>query len=158
METRLWYKITAVSLEEINQRAIALLSGIVYGPPELIAAALKPTHEDFAAVFVGDAAKQAEDAYAAFWANPPGALTKTVGAKIRVITKLSQDIVESGEFPGGYAKIAHLLAPDQAWSRFRLIGDGGKDAMAYDGLVALADGRWAWFPKPWRAFKAPDDN
>lgn len=146
----------AVDLEAINERALVLLSGIIYGPPELIAAALKPTHEDFAAVFVGDAAKRAEDAYAELWKNPPGALTKTVGAKIRVITKLSQDIVESGEFPGGYTRIAHLLAPDQAWCRFRLIGNGGQDAMAYDGLVSRGDARWAWFPKPWRAFKVPE--
>lgn len=144
----------AVDLEDINRRAIVLLSGIVYGPPELLAAALKPTHEDFATVFVGDAAKQAEEAYAEFWRNPPGALTKTVGAQLRVVTRRSQDIVDSGEFPGGYARIAHLLVPDQAWSRFRLIG--GTDAIAYDGLVALADGRWAWFPKPWRAFKVPE--
>ena len=147
-----------MDLEEINQRATILLAGIVYGPPELIVAVLKPTPEDFAAVFVGDAAKHAEDMYASFWANPPGALTRTVGAKIRVITKLSQDIVASGEFPGGYRGIAHLLAPDQAWCRFRLIGNGGKDAMAYDGLVSRGEGRWAWFPKPWRAFKAVEVN
>jgi hypothetical protein len=154
-----WYKIQAVNLEEINQRAVTLLSGIVYGPPELIATMVRPSHEDFAAVFLGDAAKQAEDAYAEFWANPPGALTKTVGVKVHVVTKLSQDIVESGQFPGGYARIAQLLAPDQAWSRFKLIGDGGREVMGYDGLVARGD-RFVWFPKPWRAFKvaAPDEN
>ena len=143
-----------MTLDEINQRAFAFLSGVVYGPPELIAAALRPTPDDFAAVFVGEAAHTAAAAYASFWAKPPGALTRSAGAQIRVFTQLSQNIVESSEFPGGYAKIAHLLAPDHAWCRFKLVGNGGRDVLAYDGLVARGE-RWAWFPKPWRAFTTP---
>jgi hypothetical protein len=32
------------------------------------------------------------------------------------------------------------------------------EEIAYDGLVSHGDGRWAWFPKPWRAFKLAQDN
>lgn len=144
-------------LDEISKRAIKLLSGILYGPPELITATLRPRPEDFAAVFVGDAAKTAADAYASFWDNPPGALSKWANAGIRVFSQLSQNIVESAEFPGGYGKIAHMLVRDQPWCRFKVVGNGGRDTIGYDGLVPLGD-RWAWFPKPWRAFAAASNE
>lgn len=142
---------TDEELTEITKRAVQLLSGLVYGPPELIRATLAPRPEDFAAVFLGDAARLAAEAYAPFWEQPPGALTRSVNAQVRVVTRRSQDIVASDDFPGGYRKIAHLLAPDVAWCRFKLVGPG--DAMAYDGLVSRGD-RWAWFPKPWRLLPA----
>lgn len=143
-----------LDLAEITNRAVTLISGVAFGPGALIAAMLKPQPEDYAAVFVGQAATQAADAYAQFWENPPNALTSSVNPKIQVVTRLAQDIVASEEFPGGYAKIAHLLVPDQAWCRFKL---GGANLIAYDGLVWRGE-RWAWFPKPWRVFQTPNDN
>lgn len=144
-------------LDETDKRAMALLSGIVHGPAELLRAALEPTSDDYAAVFVGTAAMRAEAAYAEFWNHPPSALTRSVNATIRVIARRSQDIVASGDFPGGYARIAHFLAADQLWCRFKLIGNGGLDTIAYDGLVSRGE-RWAWFPKPWRFLRAEAGN
>lgn len=143
-----------LDLEEITKRAVTVLSGVAYGPAPLIATMLKPEPEDYAAVFAGDAARQAAEAYASFWDRPPSSLTKSLNPRIFVVTRLAQDIVSSEEFPGGYSKIAHLLVPDVAWCRFKLIGDGGASTIAYDGLVWRNE-RWAWFPKPWRAFPAP---
>ena len=137
-------------LDEIKQRAITVVSGCAYGPPELIRSLLQPTPEDYAAVFVGDAAQKFQEAYASFWEKPPAALTRTAGARVLMFPQLAQNIVESDQFPGGYAKVAHLLVPDQTWFRFKLVADGGRDVMAYDGLVARGD-RFVWFPKPWRA-------
>lgn len=146
-----------VDLPEISKRAIIAVSGVAHGPAGLIAALFKPTPEDYEAVFVGDAAQQAAESYASFWENPPGALTRSPNPQIRMFTRLAQDIVASEEFPGGYAKIAHLLKPDQVWCRFKVIGDGGDSVMAYDGLVWRGE-RWAWFPKPWRVFHLPLTN
>lgn len=139
--------VSDVEFAEISNRAIRTLSGIVFGPAQLIATVLRPTPEDYAAVFTPEAATMATNFYAPFWADPPASLTRTVNAQVRLYACKSQDIVASHEFPGGYAKIAHLLQPDHVWLRFRLVGDGS--AIAYDGLVARGD-RWAWFPKPWR--------
>jgi len=144
----------ALDLNEITTRAITVLSGCAYGPAQLITTLLKPEQEDYAAVFAGDAAQQAAASSARVWRPPPTWLAKAVNARVFVVAKLTQDIVTSEEFPGGYSKIAHLLLPDQAWCRFKFIGDGGESVMAYDGLV-WRNGRFAWFPKPWRALPPP---
>lgn len=136
-------------LAEISRRAIALLGRIGRGPASLIKSELEPTAEDYAAVFVGDAARQAADAYARFWAEPLETLMRPAHTEIRCVSLRAQDIVASNDFPGGYRKIAHLLVPDQIWCRFKVQGAGGTDVIAYDGLVARGD-RFAWFPKPWR--------
>lgn len=146
-----------VDLVEITKRAVIAVSGVAHGPAGLIAALLKPRPEDYAAVFVGNAAEQAAEHFALFWENPPGSLTRAPNPQIRMVSRLAQDIVASDEFPGGYSRIAHLLVPDQVWCRFKVISPGADSAIAYDGLVWRED-RWAWFPKPWRAFSIPATN
>lgn len=136
-------------LTEISRRAITLLGRVGHGPASVIKAELAPTREDFAAVFIGDAAQVAYDAYQGFWLEPPATLMRPTQLEVRVVCLPAQQIVESREFPGGYSKIAHLLVPDQLWCRFKFRGAGGNDVTAYDGLVMRGE-RWAWFPKPWR--------
>ena len=140
---------TPDDLAEINRRAVALLGRIARGPVEVIRSALQPTAEDYEAVFLGSAAKQAADGYADFWANPPSALARPVHEEVRVVAMRSEELGDAPEFPGGYRKIAHLLAPGHVWCAFKFYGAGGTDVLAYNGLVARGD-RWAWFPKPWR--------
>ena len=142
-------RVTQVDLAEIGRRAIELLGRIGRGPAQLIKSELEPTRDDYAAVFIGDAASRAYDAYKTFWSAPPETLMRPAHSEIRVVALPARDIVDSRDFPGGYAKIAHLLVPDQIWCRFKFQGAGGTDVLAYDGLVVRGD-RWAWFPKPWR--------
>ena len=56
----------------------------------------------------------------------------------------------SGRFPGGYRKIVSLLKPENIWLAWKFTEPGKRIGMAYDGLVHLPDGRFVWFPKPWR--------
>ena len=114
---------------------------------------LKPRDEDYAAVFVGDAARQARAGYEALWANPPKALGKDTHTRIKAFAieadSLLTDNEFSREFPGGYRGIAAHLEPHRIWICWKLYEAGGELGMSYDGLVFLKD-HWAWFPKPWR--------
>lgn len=148
---------TPNDLIEINQRAVILLGQIARGPADVIRAALQPRDEDYDAVFVGAAAQRAREGYASFWAAPPAALSKPVHDVVRVVAQRAQDIAASTDFPGGFRRIAPLLAPDYVWCVFKFSGAGGSDVLAYNGLVSLGD-RWAWFPKPWRVFDATPDQ
>ena len=147
--TALWHNAAVNDLVEISRRASTLLARIGRGPASLIKSELEPSREDFAAVFLPSAAQKAYAEYQSLWANPPPSLMRPTDVEIRVVSLFAQHIVDSGEFPGGYRKVAHLLVRDQIWCRFKFLGPGGSDELSYDGLVVCGE-RWAWFPKPWR--------
>jgi hypothetical protein len=133
-------------LKEIERAAEAMLLPLAAGTPQQIAAALWPREDDYAAVFVGDAALAARAGYASMWAAPPGALGKSGQTEVKAFAALASalrsDNEFSREFPGGYRKIADQLHPDQVWLRFKFVPPGGNTGMSYDGLVWLG-GRWA---------------
>ena len=56
------------------------------------------------------------------------------------------------EFPGGYKGVADKLGAGLTWYRFKTVRPGERSGMAYDGLVYV-NGRWAFFPKPWKAVR-----
>ncbi len=59
------------------------------------------------------------------------------------------DGFERSQFPGGYRDITGHLQPDRVGLTFVFVAPGEARGMADDGLVWI-DGRWAWFPTPWR--------
>lgn len=116
---------------------------------------LRPTPEDYAAIFEGDAATVAREAYDPAWE----------GDQIRVEADPEQTEIEvsratteelragtgrASEFPGGYTRIAAQLRPNVAFYLWRYVKPGEEHGMRYDGLVHV-NGRWVWVPKPFRA-------
>ncbi len=146
----------AIELKDLYQIAYlaeGLVMPLVTAPAEIWVPQLKPRDADYAAVFVGDAAKIARAGYAALWANPPPTLGKPSQTRVKTFATEADAFLTdnefSREFPGGYRGIASHLQPDKIWVAWKFIEAGGELGMAYDGLVWLRD-HWAWFPKPWR--------
>lgn len=141
----------------IQRDACTLLAPLGRATPEAIAAALRPREDDFARVFIGEAAAHAQAAYAAMWAAPPAGLAQPDQTRVLAYaapaSALAVDGPERSQFPGGYRDIAGHLQPDRVWLTFVFVAPGETRGMAYDGLVWI-DGRWAWFPKPWRYLRA----
>lgn len=152
--------IEVTELNRIRREATALMTRLARAGQLDVTAALKPEDEDYAKVFLGDTAATARASYESLWIDPPilarPGQTEVEAFALQAETFLT-DNEFSREFPGGYRKIAHLLNPDLVWVRFKFTEPGKSAGMAYDGLVWL-DGRWAWFPKPWRYLMAPIDN
>ena len=77
--------------------------------------------------------------------------------RVQLVVARAADLGAGGPaasgFPGGYQQLADRLAPDELWVSWQLIAPGETTGVQFDGLVYL-DGRFAWFPKPWRALSA----
>jgi len=122
--------------------AVSLILGVA-----TIAAAIKPKHEDYIAVFGPDAAK-AEAYYAKMWSAADAAIKPNAGQTALLLHGTATDRVSGdGEFPGGY-KIVKLQKgfPNYHW---KFVKPGETTGMADDGLV-FVNGHFAVFPKPWR--------
>lgn len=145
--------IELTELKRIERAAVALLTPLADGSPEAIVAALRPRADDYAAVFIGDAAEKARDGYVSLWSSPPRALGKPGQTEVHVFATQAESFLSenehSREFPGGYRQVAAKLKPEVVWVSFKVVAPGASTGMAYDGLVFLGD-HWAWFPKPWR--------
>ncbi|MBI3074109.1 MAG: hypothetical protein HYY84_18525 [Deltaproteobacteria bacterium] len=117
--------------------------------------ALKPTAADYSAVFEGDAATKAATAYEKLW-NDPRAVIGADPANTELLMwaaktdELKSWTGEANNFPGGYKNVAQHFKAGLTVYRWKYVKPGEKLGMAYDGLVHV-NGRWAWFPKPWRA-------
>lgn len=148
-------------LYRIARNAEGLLLPLVTAPAEILIEKLKPRDGDYAAVFVGDAARLAREGYAPLWKNPPKALGKASQTRVKAFAAQADAFATenefSREFPGGYRKIATQLQLDKVWLGWKLLEPVGETGMTYDGLVWLRD-HWAWFPKPWRVLSDPTTN
>lgn len=150
---------------EITRAATAQLARFV--DPAQVASrgamtlALRPHEEDYARVFRGDAAARAQKAYAALWLAPPPLAPRPGQTELRVDVARSEDFATGApsarDFPGGYQEVAASLAPGLWWITWRFVAHGTSEGLHFDGLVYL-DGRFAWFPKPWRALKPADST
>ncbi len=139
------------NVEEIKQLAHDALRRFVrsIGDPEVF----RPDPDDYARVFVPAVAARARAAYEVIWLGPPKPEPKPGQSDVLVFAApaslLTDDNELSRRFPGGYRGISSLLDPHQIWLSWKFVEPGSGSGMAYDGLVWL-DGRFAWFPKPWR--------
>ena len=120
-----------------------------------VVAGWRPRDEDWARLFVGDAAARAQAGYEGLWAKPPVVTEKGMhrlwlaGANAE---HFRTQAPEALAWPGGYLEVAAQLADGPWWWQFRLaplIGEGGE---TWDGLVALDD-RVVWCPKPWKVLR-----
>ena len=130
-------------------------------------AALRPTAEDYSALFVPAAAERARAGYdAALWAHPPLWPIKPEQTRIFVRAIVtSEDLIAStgdaSKLPGGYAQLGAQLLPGALWIAWEFVAPDQSDGLYFDGLVprfsstasTLPD-RYVWLPKPWRVLGA----
>jgi hypothetical protein len=124
--------------------------------------ALRPSSDDYRAIFEGQTASDMESAASAAWDS--GALVikgKAEQTEIRIKSATTEDLRAQNpagkEFPGGYARVAQHLKPGLLVYRFSFIEPGHDLGMAYDGLY-FVNGHWVIIPKPWRMLKHVQDT
>ncbi|MCX5744262.1 MAG: hypothetical protein NT062_17370 [Proteobacteria bacterium] len=144
-------------LLDIQQAAVRMLKPLVHATPAALLAALQPRDEDYDAVFLPDAAARARAGYASLWASPPPGLGKPDQSEVEAIATHAEALSGDTALPNGYKRISQLLKPGVVWLAFKVRAPTASAGMAYDGLVWL-DGRWAWFPKPWRVIAEPEGS
>ena len=147
--------------------AVAAPDGAEKGAKELLAAFLKPdadcqtlsktlrpTRDDYKAVFEGAAAAKAEAGYKKLWDE--GIVVVAPGPRQTelILGSATTDDIKTGgptakELPGGYAKVADSLKKGVTFWRFQFVEKGKTAGIAFDGLV-FVNGHWVIFPKPWR--------
>lgn len=149
---------TSAELDEICDQAILALRPLHGAGAEVLAGVLQPRETDYAAVFVGGADVTAREGYRALWAAPPPGLGHPGQTEVRVVAARSDDIGVSGDFPGGYKRISHLVRIGRVWVMAKFTAPGERTGMNYDGFVWMGEGRFAWFPKPWRVLADADTS
>lgn len=130
---------------------------------------LRPTHEDFQAVFKDDVVKEVEAGYKQPWDEGKILIHGQPGQTELLMTsatteELKQQKGEALSFPGGYAKAAPYYKDGLRIFRFKFVRPGEQLGFAWEGLI-FVNGHWAFFPKPWRVIPglvinipAPEDE
>jgi hypothetical protein len=140
-----------LNVEEIKERARALLLRMMDHAASS-ADELRPDPADYAAVFERSAVERARVGFEMLWLRSPRPHASAGQTELALFAAPASLLTDENEisrnFPGGYRRIAHLLVPHRIWLAWKYAEPGGT-TVAYDGLVWL-DGRFAWFPKPWR--------
>ena len=140
-----------------DEGVTALLQALPKDPA--LVGRLKPTTEDYRALFAGDVAAKAERFYATNLWNGDVKLGGDAGqTELKVFKATSEEIrswssTVEANFPGGYQQIGPHLRPGLTWYRWKYTEPGKDTGMAYEGLVHV-NGHWVWTPKPWRALES----
>ncbi|HEX8493766.1 MAG TPA: hypothetical protein VF658_13060 [Pyrinomonadaceae bacterium] len=118
---------------------------------------LKPTKEDYRAIFATEEmAAKAESTYAEVWNSPDAVIKPKPGQTSYKVTSVSTDNIKNGvgldAFPGGYKDAGALFKPGLDLYKFDFLAPGEERGMAYDALVYV-NGHWRFIPKPWRLAK-----
>lgn len=122
-----------------------------------LTAALRPKPEDYAAVFVGDAAAKMKEAMEPLWdggkltlkPQPEQTELKVFGA---AQSQLANGDGHAVHCPGGYKDVAGKIQPKVVVYCGRFVKPGEKLGLTVDGLVYV-NNHWALFPKPFRVLK-----
>ncbi len=113
----------------------------------------KPQPDDWERVFMPEAAAKARIAYKPLWVSPPPPLPRPGQTVVRVSVAEASEFASGSPraklFPGGFTSIAQSLVPGNIWVTWEYLAPGETAGMAFNGLVYL-DGRFVWFPKPWK--------
>lgn len=118
--------------------------------------ALKPSADDYKAVFEADVADKMQKTYEGLWSDVKTVIGADPANTELLLSKATSDDIKAwtdqakNDFPGGYQRVGPHLKPGFTFYRWKYAKPGETLGMAYDGLVYV-NGHWAWFPKPWRA-------
>lgn len=116
---------------------------------------LRPTKEDYAAVFQGDLAAKAESTYGSMWDSGQAVVAPKAGQTELLLSSATSEEIKNwtgkaaSDFPGGYRKMGASFKPGLTFYRFKFVEPGKDLGMAFDGLVYV-NNHWRIFPKPWR--------
>ncbi|MDI1436407.1 MULTISPECIES: hypothetical protein [Polyangium] len=118
---------------------------------------LEPTTDDYKAVFKDDAAGKLESHYKKMWSDPNAAISPKEGQTQLLLYSATTEEIAAGQgdgpnFPGGYKKAVEAMKPGVRWVRFKFVKPGETLGMAFDGLTRV-NGKWRFFPKPWRGLE-----
>ena len=117
--------------------------------------ALRPREDDYRQAFMGPSADQARLAYEPLWSQAPIIEPQEGQTQLRVAVAAAEDLAVDGPvaqaFPGGYRHIVGRISSGTCWVAWQFLRPGDTSGLQFDGLVYL-EGRFAWFPKPWRMF------
>lgn len=125
--------------------------------------ALRPEPEDYAAVFTDDIAPRMQAGYEELWSGElgEGARSRGIAADdgqtelllgFATGADFNARTPTADEFPGGYRDLRGKFRDDVVIFRWKFVKPGETIGMAFDGL-AHVNGRWVWFPKPFRVLK-----
>ena len=117
--------------------------------------ALKPTKEDYQAVFIESMAAKAEEGYQPLWNSAEAVIKPKEGQTEKKVYSATVEDLKNGtgeadQFPGGYQKVVSSLKPGLTFYAFKFVKPGEELGMSFDGLVYV-NNHWVIFPKPWRA-------
>ena len=116
---------------------------------------LRPTRNDYLAVFEPEFARKAEAVYTPAWDSGQLVVAPKPGqTRVELYSATTQDLKAwtpnaAQNFPGGYKKVASKFRDDLTIYSFEFLEPGKTDGMSYTGLVYV-NGSWRIFPKPWR--------
>ncbi len=98
-------------------------------------------------------------AAAIFGPGDPGRTeTRAHAATTKEILAYEKGGTAYAEFPGGMRRFAAILAePDRTWWVVEHVKPGEDMGMKFSAFTRTADGRWLFFPKPWRSVPGSGD-
>ncbi len=150
-------KIERLDFPGTEEGAKSLLEGFLKedADHEAMTKSLRPSAEDYAAIFVGDVAMKARTVYETKWNDGTYRVKPKEGQTKLLMWKATTEELRKGEgnsnkFPGGYKKVADKLKPGLTFYRFKFVKPEDKHGMAFDGLVFVRD-HWVMVSKPYRA-------
>lgn len=119
--------------------------------------ALRPTAEDYAAVFEPEFAKTLEAAQAAMWDGGVAFAPKPGQTELLLSSATTEQLKAwpkevSDAFPGGYKRAAEKFKDGLTVYRFKFVEPGKTTGIAFDGLIHV-NGHWRIFPRPWAAIR-----
>lgn len=146
-----------------EEGARQLLTEIRSGDAKAMTQALRPGSADYKAVFVEDAAAEAEAGYEKLWSDPRAVISADPANSELLLSKATSEELQqwsgaaASDFPGGYRRIAAKLKPGLVVYRWKYVKPGETSGMSYDGLIFVGE-RWLWFPKPWRVLASAGEG
>lgn len=119
--------------------------------------AIKPSEEDYRAVFKGNLAEKAKSMYGPVWDHRMFLVTPKPGQTELLIWGATPEELSSGDgqaqpFSTQWSALAPHLREELTFYKFKFVEPGQKLGMAYDGLVHV-NGHWTIFPKAFRALE-----
>src|SRR5262249_46476482 len=94
--------------------------------------ALKPSSDDYKAVFVADAAAKAEAGYEKLWSDPKAVISASPANTELLLSKATTDDLQKwtadaeANFPGGYKRVADKFKPGLTVYRWKYAKPGEK--------------------------------
>ncbi len=116
-----------------------------------IIAALRPSAEDTAQLFVPEIVEYVAAGYERLWGNEPlwPAEADQTEVEVEVLRVPNFHATPLHLFPNGYRLVAPYLAPRSVWVAWRFFSPRQGGGTRFDGLVLNGE-TVRWCPRPWK--------